>query len=96
MSLLVNALSIAQYTRMANNSAYAMMKINNSRMNMISSLGRGTDYGCCSLEDLASIDTQLELDALTSSLEYRIAKAMLEQLKKQQKEEIKNSFSTFA
>ena len=96
MSLLVNAFSIAHYTRMANDSAYSMMKINNARMNMISSLNSGMDYGMGSLESLAAIDNQLEMDALSSSLQYRIANAMLEQLKKQQKEDIKNSFNTFA
>ena len=96
MSLLVNALSIAHYTRMANDAAYSMMKINNSRMNMISSMGRGMDYSFSSPEELVAIDTELELNAITSSLQYKMAKAMLEQLKKQQKEDIKNSFSTFA
>ena len=96
MSLLVNALSIAHYTRMANNAAYSMMKVNDSRMNMISSMGFGMDCGYAPTEDIADVDTRLELDAMSSSLQYRIAKAMLEQLKKQQKEDIKNSFSTFA
>ena len=80
---------------MANNAAYSMMRINNSRMNMISAMGTGMDFGSGSLESLAALDTQLEIDALTSSLQYKMAKAMLEQLKKQQKEDIK-SFSTFA
>lgn len=95
---LINAISIAHYTRMANDAAYSMMKINNARMNMISSMGYGMDYGfgrMGSLEGLAAMDTQMELDALTSSLQYKFAKAMLEQLKQQQKEDAK-SFSTFA
>ena len=96
MSLLVNAMSIAHYTRMANNAAYSMMRINNSRMDMISSMGNGMDFGTSSLESVAALDTQLEIDSLTSSFQYKFAKAMLEQLKKQQKEDIKNSFSTFA
>ena len=95
MSLLVNAMSIAHYTRMANNAAYSMMKINSSRMDMISSMGTGMDFGSSSLENLAALDTQLEIDALTSGLQYKFAKAMLEQLKQQQKEDVK-SFSTFA
>jgi len=94
---LIHALSIAQYTRLANDAAYSMMKINNTRMNMLSSMGSNMDYGCGinSLENIAAFDTQLELDAISSSLQYKYAKAMLEQLKKQQKENAK-SFSTFA
>ncbi len=94
---LIHALSIAQYTRLANDAAYSMMKLNNTRMNMLSSMGSNMDYGfgMNSLESLAALDTQLELDALSSSLQYKMAKAMLEQLKKQQKEDVK-SFSTFA
>lgn len=95
MSLLVNALSMAHYTRMANDAAYSMMKINNSRMNMISSMGKGM-FGVTSPDEIAEIDNELEMNALSLSLQYSIAKAMLEQLKKQQKEDIKNSFSTFA
>ena len=96
MSLLVNALSIAHYTNMANNSAYSMIKLNNSRMNMISSMGSGIGYGFGSLDEIAALDTQLEMVAMTLSLQYKMAKAMLEQLKKKQKEDIQNSFSTFA
>lgn len=95
---LIHAMSIAHYTRMANNAAYSMMKINNTRMGMLSSLGSGMDYygfGSGSLGNLAALDTQFELDALTLSMQYKMAKAMLEQLKKQQKEDIK-SFNTFA
>ena len=96
MSLLVNTLSIAHYTRMANNAAYSMMNINNSRMNMISSMSSNMDFSnSMSLEDISALDTHLELEAISSSLQYKMAKAMLEQLKKQQKDDVK-SFSTFA
>ena len=94
---LINAISIAHYTRMANDAAYSMMKMNNSRMNMISSLGYGMDPGfeTGSLESFAAMDTQMELDTLSLSLQYQMAKAMLEQLKKQQKEDAKK-FNLFA
>lgn len=92
---LINAISIAHYTTLMNNAAYSVMQNNNARMGLISSVGcPGGDCGT-SLESLAALDTQLELDALTNSLQYQMAKAMLEQLKKQQKEDAKR-FSTFA
>ena len=81
------------YTALANNAAYSMMNINNTRMNLLNDTAGG--IGCCSLEQLADLDTQLELDAITNSLQYKMAKIMIEQLKKQQKEDAKK-FSTFA
>ena len=78
---------------MANNASYSMMKINNARMNLLNETAGG--IGACSLEQLCALDTQLELDAITNSLQYQMAKAMAEQLKKQQSEDAKR-FSTFA
>ena len=90
---LVNLMSIGYYTSLMNNSAYSMMSANNSRMGLISSIGANPSFG--SLESLHAMDTQYELSAVTNSLQYQISKAMLEQLKKQQKEDLKQ-FSIFA
>ena len=90
---LINTISLLHYTAMANNAAYSMMRINNTRMNLLNDTAGG--IGNVSLERLAELDNQLELGMITNSLQYRIAKAMAEQLKKQQKEDAK-SFSTFA
>ena len=66
-----------------------MMNISNSRMSMLSSpvsfMGNPN-----SMSALCDMDTQMELDATTSSVQYMFAKAMLEQIKKLQKEESKN------
>lgn len=87
----VNSISMGYYTMMANNSAYNMMAAANARTNMISSpMMNNISFG-----SLAAMDTQYELDMITSSLQYKMAKAMLEQLKKQQKEDVKR-FSIFA
>lgn len=88
---IIQAYAISQYTSMMNNSAYNIMRINNSRMNMLSpSFMNNVSFG-----SLAAIDNQYELDTITYGLQYRLAKAMLEQAKKQQKEDAK-SFSIFA
>ena len=86
----INAISIAQYTSMMNNAAYNLMGINNSRMGLISSAANNISFG-----SLAQMDTQLELQSITNSLQYKMAKAMLEQAKKQQEEDSK-SFNVFA
>ena len=87
----VNSISMGYYTMMANSSAYNMMAAANARSNMISSpIMSNISFG-----SLAAMDTQYELDMITSSLQYKMAKAMLEQLKKQQKEDVKR-FSIFA
>ena len=75
---------------MKNNAMMNMMNINNSRMSMISnpvSFMGNPDY---STSNLCEMDTQMELDAATSSVQYMFAKAMLEQIKRLQKEETKN------
>ena len=90
----VNSISMGYYTMMANNSAYNMMAAANARTNMISSpMMNNISFG--SLGTLAAMDTQYELDMITNSLQYKMAKAMLEQLRKQQKEDAKK-FSIFA
>ena len=89
------ALSAAHYINMKNNAAMNMMKINNARMGMLCSPGDTTGGIGCSLDALCAMDTQMELDALTNSLQYQYAKAMLEQIKNQQKEDAKK-FSLFA
>ena len=88
----VNAISMAHYTMLANNSAYSMMSANQARMSLLSNAGN-VSFG--SLGALAAMDTQLELQAINNSLQYKMAKAMLEQLKKQQKEDAER-FSIFA
>ena len=90
----INALSMGNYLMMANNAVFRGISANNARLGMISGMGYG--MGTQSLSALSAMDTQLELDALTSGLQYKYAKAMLEQLKKLQKDDIQRSFSTFA
>ena len=87
------ALSAMRYTNMKNNAIMNMMNINNSRMSMLSnpSFMGGTN----SLGALCAMDTQMEMDSLTYGVQYQMAKAMLEQIKKLQKEELKN-FDMFA
>jgi len=90
------ALSAAHYTYMKNNALMNMMNINNARMGMLCNPLNETAGGIgCSPEALCAMDTQMELDALTNSLQYMYAKAVLEQIKKQQKEDAKQ-FSLFA
>ena len=88
----ISALSAMQYTMMANNSAYNMMSLSNARRGLLSNAGN-ISFG--SLGALAAMDTQYELDMITNSLQYKMSKAMLEQIKKQQKEDAKR-FSIFA
>ena len=87
---LINAISMMHYTMLANNSANAMMSISNARMGLL-----GAPMGCMSPSALCALDTQMELDMITNSLQYKMSKAMLEQLKKQQAEDAKR-FNVFA
>ena len=89
------ALSAANYINMKNNAAMNMMNINNARLGMLCNPSETAGGIACSPEALCAMDTQMELDALTNSLQYQFAKAMLEQIKKQQKEDAKR-FSVFA
>ena len=86
------ALSAMQYTTLANNSAYAMMSASNARVGMLNNISN-MSFG--SLGALHAMDTRLELDMISNSLQYKMAKAMLEQIKKQQKEEAER-FNLFA
>ena len=90
------ALSAAHYINLKNNALLNTMRINNARMGMLTNPSDTTgSIGCCSLESLCAMDTQMELDALTNNLQYLYAKAMLESIEKRQKEEAKR-FSLFA
>ena len=91
----VGALMLSNYTMMANNMAFRGMMANNARMNMLSNMG-GVPYNNQQLAAISAMDTQLELDALTSGMQYQYAKKMIEQLKKLQKDDIERSFSVFA
>ncbi len=88
----IQAISAMHYTSLANSAAYNMMSASNARMSMISSMGNPS-FG--SLEAISAMDTRLELDMITNSLQYKMAKAMMEQIKKQQKEDSER-FSLFA
>lgn len=90
------ALSAIQCINAKNNALYNMMNINNARMGMIAqpyNITGGIGFG--SLEALSALDTKMEMDYFTNSVQYMMAKAMLEQIKKLQKEESER-FSTFA
>ena len=91
----IGALGIANYTMMANNMAFRGMMANNARLGLISGLN-GQNLNPQQLAALSAMDTQLELDALTSSFQYTYANKMLETLKKLQKDDIERSFSIFA
>ena len=91
----VGALMLSNYTMMANNMAFRGMMANNARMSMLSNMG-GVPYNNQQLAAISAMDTQLELDALTSGMQYQYAKKMIEQLKKLQKDDIERSFSVFA
>lgn len=87
----VNAISTWYYTSLANNAAYNMLSASNARTNLISSpMMYNVSFGA-----LAALDTQYELDMITNSLQYKMARAMLEQLRKQHKEDAER-FSIFA
>jgi len=88
----ISAMSAMHYTMMANSSVYNIMSLNNARMGLLSNAGN-VSFG--SLGALSEMDTQYELAMITNSLQYKMAKAMLEQVKKQQKEDAKR-FSLFA
>ncbi len=89
----ITALSMANYTIMKNNALYGMMSNNNARMGLLSSPLGNVSFG--SLGALSAMDTQMELESINCSVQYQMAKAMLESLKKLQKEETKK-FNIFA
>ncbi len=77
----IHAASMAYYTAMAHNSAYAMMSNNMARMGLLRNCQN------LSFQGLAEAEKNLELQNLQNSLQYRIANAMLESLKAQEKQE---------
>ncbi|MBR2430604.1 hypothetical protein IKB17_03965 [bacterium] len=90
----INAITLGYYTSLANQSAFNMMSATNARMGMLSSpMMNNISFG--SLEHISAIDTQYQLSLLTNSLQYKMAKAMKNQLEKQQKEDAKR-FNVFA
>ena len=91
----VGALMMNSYTMMAHNMAFRGMMANNARLSMLNSLN-GQHYSPSQLAALNAMDTNLELEAMNSSVQYKCAKAMLESLKKLQDDNIKRSFSIFA
>jgi N-acetylmuramic acid 6-phosphate (MurNAc-6-P) etherase len=94
MSFLLNNIAMANYIGLANSSEYNMLQINQQRLNMISS----PEFlsGSMSMKELANLDAQMEINALTAGVQRQIANAMIEQIKKFQEDNIKRSFSTFA
>ena len=90
----INAISLGYYTALANRSQYNMLSASNAHIGMLSSPAMyNVSFG--SLETLSALDTQYQLDMITNSLQYKMAKATIEQLEKQQKEDAKR-FSVFA
>ena len=90
------AVSAMQYIAMKNNAVMNMINISNARMNLLCNPGGDTTGSIgCSPEALCAMDTQMEINALTNSLQYQYAKAMLEQIRLKQKEDAKR-FSLFA
>ncbi len=90
----ITSIGIGYYTNMANNAVSSMMNANQARLSMIQSASCYPSFG--SLNSLAAMDTQLEMQAYTNSVQYQIANAMLKSLKKLQKENIERSFNIFA
>ena len=90
----VSSASASYYTALAHNSAMNMMSLRHSYMRLLSSpMLFNPNFG--SLGMLCALDTQYELDMINNSLQYKLAQAILEQIRKQQKEDAQ-SFSTFA
>ena len=85
------AISMAQYTTMRNNALNNLIMTNNARMGLMSS----PNINFCGLDKIAYMDNQMELNAINYSIQYQMAKAMLERLRALQKEEAKR-FNTFA
>ena len=84
----IQAISAMRYTAMMNNASLRMMNAHNAQLGLISGMD-GNNIAFGSLDTLHAVDTQLELETITNSLEYKMAKAMLEQAEKQRKEDSK-------
>ena len=90
----IQAISAMRYIAMRNNASLGMMQAHNAQLGLISGIGENNiSFG--SLDGLNAMDTQLELSLITNSLQYKMAKAMLEQIEKQRKEDSKR-FNVFA
>lgn len=89
------ALSALNYINMKNNALSNMISINNARMGLLANPYTSIDNFASSPDVFCNMDAQMEIDMLTNNLQYLYAKAMLEQIKKQQKEDAKH-FSIFA
>ena len=84
----IQAISAMQAIVMRNNASMGMINAHNAQLGLISGMnGENISFG--SLEGLNAMDTQLELSLITNSLQYKMAKAMLEQIEKQRKEDSK-------
>ena len=91
----ITSIGIGYYTSLMHDSMSAIMANNNARMNLINSMDYSNpSFG--SLESLAEMDKQLELNSIKQSTMYQISKTMLESLKSMQKDDIERSFSIFA
>lgn len=76
-----------------NNAAFATMQNNQARTNLATGAGDG------SFKDMGSVhqaDKKFQMDNLNNNLVYDATSLMEEAQRKQQKEDIKRSFSTFA
>ncbi len=71
---------------MANHSMYSMLSAQNAKMGLLSSAGN-VSFG--SLESLCALDTQYDMQMISDSVSYQMAKAMLKSLKKLQQEDAK-------
>lgn len=87
------AMSMAHYGMMRNNALNNMFMANNARMGLMSYPMQNINF--CGIDRLAFMDNQMELNAINYSIQYQMAKAMLEKLKILQKEETKH-LNTFA
>jgi hypothetical protein len=87
------AMSMAHYGIMRNNALNNMLMTNNARMGLMSYPMQNINF--CGIDRLAFMDNQMELNAINYSIQYQMAKAMLEKLRILQKEETKR-LNTFA
>ena len=89
--LAINTAAMNFYTTMMNNSAYSMMMGANSQLGMMNYVGNTiANGGNVNFKALAEADTRNSLQMIQDSLNYKISKAMLENLKKKQKEDTKS------
>ena len=83
----IQAIALMQNTIAMNNAMYSMISAGNARMGLISGMTGGYNPSFGSLEALSALDTQYELDMISNSIRYKMAKAMQENLKKLMKED---------